>query len=95
MEQEMRIAAEIQQSLLPKPRVSLGYVEAAAASIPCRSIGGDFFDYVDKPRAAVRLRARRRRRQGAAGGAHERAHAGHVRGAGAVRRRAGDGRHAA
>src|SRR5262245_28578154 len=47
MEQEMRIAAEIQQSLLPRARVSLGYVDAAAASIPCRSIGGDFFDYVD------------------------------------------------
>ncbi|HXT69294.1 MAG TPA: SpoIIE family protein phosphatase [Vicinamibacterales bacterium] len=47
MEQEMRIAAEIQQSLLPRARVSLGYVEAAAASIPCRSIGGDFFDYVE------------------------------------------------
>ena len=47
MEQEMRIAAEIQQSLLPKARVSLGYVDAAAASIPCRSIGGDFFDYLD------------------------------------------------
>lgn len=52
MEQEMRIAAEIQQSLLPKPRVSLGFAEAAAASIPCRSIGGDFFDYVDNPGAA-------------------------------------------
>jgi serine phosphatase RsbU (regulator of sigma subunit) len=48
MEQEMRIAAEIQQALLPKPRAILGFVEAAAASIPCRSIGGDFFDYVDE-----------------------------------------------
>lgn len=47
MEQEMRIAAEIQQALLPKPRASLTFVEAAAASIPCRSIGGDFFDYVE------------------------------------------------
>jgi sigma-B regulation protein RsbU (phosphoserine phosphatase) len=47
LEQEMRIAAEIQQSLLPKPSVTLGFVEAAAASIPCRSIGGDFFDYLD------------------------------------------------
>ncbi len=47
MEQEMRIAAEIQQALLPKPRASLGFVEAAAASVPCRSIGGDFFDYLD------------------------------------------------
>ena len=49
MEQEMRIAAEIQQALLPKPRANLGFVEAAAASIPCRSIGGDFFDYIDEP----------------------------------------------
>jgi len=47
MEQEMRIAAEIQQALMPKPIASLKFVEAAAASIPCRSIGGDFFDYLD------------------------------------------------
>ncbi len=46
MEQEMRIAAEIQQALLPKPLASRTFVEAAAASIPCRSIGGDFFDYM-------------------------------------------------
>jgi serine phosphatase RsbU (regulator of sigma subunit) len=49
LDQEMRIAAEIQQALLPKPRASLGFVEAAAASVPCRSIGGDFFDYIDQP----------------------------------------------
>jgi phosphoserine phosphatase RsbU/P len=49
MEHEMRIAAEIQQALLPKPRASRGFVEAAAASVPCRSIGGDFFDYLDDP----------------------------------------------
>ncbi|HEX5069548.1 MAG TPA: SpoIIE family protein phosphatase [Vicinamibacterales bacterium] len=49
LEREMQIAAEIQQSLLPKPRVSLGFVEAYAASIPCRSIGGDFFDYIHEP----------------------------------------------
>jgi phosphoserine phosphatase RsbU/P len=48
MEQEMRIAAEIQQALMPKPLARLKYVEAAAASIPCRSIGGDFFDYLDQ-----------------------------------------------
>jgi serine phosphatase RsbU (regulator of sigma subunit) len=48
-EQEMRIAAEIQRALLPKPRANLGFVEASAASLPCRSIGGDFFDYLDQP----------------------------------------------
>jgi serine phosphatase RsbU (regulator of sigma subunit) len=47
MDQEMRIAAEIQQALLPNPLVTRDFVEAAASSIPCRSIGGDFFDYSD------------------------------------------------
>ena len=47
MEQEMRIAAEIQQALLPKAGRSGLYFRAAAASLPCRSIGGDFYDYVD------------------------------------------------
>ncbi|HUF47505.1 MAG TPA: SpoIIE family protein phosphatase [Vicinamibacterales bacterium] len=47
MESEMRIAAEIQQALLPNPTVTTAFVEAAASSIPCRSIGGDFFDYLD------------------------------------------------
>jgi len=49
MEQEMRIAAEIQQSLLPKIGRAGAYFAAAAASLPCRSIGGDFYDYVDLP----------------------------------------------
>ena len=47
MEQEMRIAAEIQQALLPKIGRAGPYFAAAAASLPCRSIGGDFYDYVD------------------------------------------------
>src|SRR5206468_5712243 len=49
MEQEMRIAAEIQQALLPKAGRIGAYFRAAAASLPCRSIGGDFYDYVDLP----------------------------------------------
>jgi len=49
MEQEMRIAAEIQQALLPKTGRIGSFFSAAAASLPCRSIGGDFFDYVDLP----------------------------------------------
>jgi phosphoserine phosphatase RsbU/P len=47
MEQEMRIAAEIQQALLPKAGRTGAYFSAAAASLPCRSIGGDFYDYVE------------------------------------------------
>jgi phosphoserine phosphatase RsbU/P len=52
MEQEMRIAAEIQQALLPKAGRIGTFFRAAAASLPCRSIGGDFFDYVDLPGGA-------------------------------------------
>jgi hypothetical protein len=45
--QELRIAAEIQQALLPPRRRSGPSYEAAGASIPCRTIGGDFFEYFD------------------------------------------------
>lgn len=47
IEQEMKIAAEIQRSLLPEPRHSGAFFQAVAASLPCRAIGGDFFDYID------------------------------------------------
>jgi len=49
MEQELRIAADIQRALLPEAKRMGGYFEAVGASLPCRSIGGDFFDYVDLP----------------------------------------------
>jgi serine phosphatase RsbU (regulator of sigma subunit) len=47
LEREMSIAAEIQQALLPSGRYSGRGVEAAAVSVPCRAIGGDFFDYIE------------------------------------------------
>lgn len=49
IEQELKIAAEIQRALLPQPRRQGGFFEAAGASVPCRAIGGDFFDYLDFP----------------------------------------------
>jgi len=49
MEQELRIAAEIQKALLPDGAHAGGFYHAAAATIACRSIGGDFFDYLDLP----------------------------------------------
>ena len=45
MEREMLLAAEIQRALLPEAMQSGPHFDVAAASIPCRSIGGDFFDY--------------------------------------------------
>jgi len=47
MEQELKIAAEIQQALLPDAQRKGTFFEAVAQSVPCRSIGGDFFDYVE------------------------------------------------
>ena len=53
LEREMQTAAEIQQALLPNRRRSGPFFEAVAATLPCRSIGGDFFDYLDLPGGAL------------------------------------------
>ncbi len=45
-EQELRIAAEIQQALLPPAEHVCEAAELAAITTPCRSVGGDFFEYV-------------------------------------------------
>ena len=82
MEQEMRIAAEIQQALLPK------MLRSARSSTPprrrCRADRSAATSTTTSTcrAASLRLRARRRRRQGTAGGAPERDDAGDVRGAG-------------
>ena len=49
MERELQLAAEIQRSLLPEADHSGPHFDVAAKSIPCRSIGGDFFDYFNLP----------------------------------------------
>ena len=53
LEREMRTAAEIQQALLPNRQRAGAFFAAAAATLPCRSIGGDFFDYIDRPDGAL------------------------------------------
>lgn len=53
IEQELKVAAGIQQSLLPPGSHSGAFFAAAAASVPCRSVGGDFFDYIDFPSGAA------------------------------------------
>jgi len=47
---ELKIAAEIQHALLPASRYVGKAFEVAATSVPCRAIGGDFFDYYHLPR---------------------------------------------
>ncbi len=47
MENEMKVAAEIQQALLPPRDYAAGGYEIAAMTEPCRAIGGDFFEYTE------------------------------------------------
>jgi phosphoserine phosphatase RsbU/P len=47
LDRDLRIAADIQRALLPEPAFDAGMADLAAASIPCRTVGGDFFDYLD------------------------------------------------
>jgi phosphoserine phosphatase RsbU/P len=49
MEQELKVAAAIQQSLLPAGDRAGHFFRTAGASVPCRAVGGDFFDYMDLP----------------------------------------------
>ena len=46
-EQELKVAAAIQQALLPASSRTGAFFTTAAASVPCRAVGGDFYDYVD------------------------------------------------
>lgn len=49
LEQELKVAAAIQRSLLPVASITGRFFTVASASVPCRAVGGDFFDYVDLP----------------------------------------------
>jgi phosphoserine phosphatase RsbU/P len=46
-DRDLRIAAEIQRALLPEPNYESPMWDLAAASIPCRTVGGDFYDYLE------------------------------------------------
>jgi len=49
IEEELRMASQIQQALLPKARTRGTFYDASGTSIACRAIGGDFFEYIDLP----------------------------------------------
>lgn len=53
IDQELKVAAAIQQSLLPPGEHHGPFFTAFAASEPCRSVGGDFFDYIDMTNGEV------------------------------------------
>lgn len=52
MEGELAVAREIQQSLLPAPERSLPFACACSRNLPCREVGGDYFDYFEMPGGA-------------------------------------------
>jgi phosphoserine phosphatase RsbU/P len=47
IDRDLRMAAEIQQSLQAEPLYAGPTCDLAAVSLPCRTIGGDFFDYIE------------------------------------------------
>lgn len=46
-DRDLRIAADIQRALLPELTHERPTLDLAAVSVPCRTVGGDFFDYLD------------------------------------------------
>jgi sigma-B regulation protein RsbU (phosphoserine phosphatase) len=49
LDQELRRAAEVQRALLPRTAHVCGPWESVGDSVPCRAIGGDFFELLDLP----------------------------------------------
>lgn len=47
IDRDLRVAAQIQQSLQAEPLYAGPTCDLAAVSLPCRTIGGDFFDYLE------------------------------------------------
>jgi serine phosphatase RsbU (regulator of sigma subunit)/pSer/pThr/pTyr-binding forkhead associated (FHA) protein len=49
IERDLRVAAEIQRALLPAASYVGPFCDLAAAGLPCRTVGGDFYDYLELP----------------------------------------------
>lgn len=47
VEHELRVAAEIQRALLPPGKHDGPFYQGIGTSLPSRSIGGDFYDFID------------------------------------------------
>src|SRR4029078_8190560 len=46
LERELRVAAKIQRPPRPPGKFARGAIELAGTTIPCRAIGGDFYEYI-------------------------------------------------
>jgi ketosteroid isomerase-like protein len=49
LDKELRMAADVQRALLARTAHVNAFCESAGYSVPCRAIGGDFFEFVELP----------------------------------------------
>ena len=47
LREQLAIARQLQQSLLPQPEKNLPYVHACSQTLPCYEVSGDYLDYFD------------------------------------------------
>ncbi len=53
LDQELKTAATVQSALLSRTLRAGSFYEAVGDSVPCRTIGGDFFEYMELPSGAL------------------------------------------
>jgi phosphoserine phosphatase RsbU/P len=49
MQEELHVAQQIQQSLLPRGGLQVAGLDVAGLSVPCEETSGDYFDYIRRP----------------------------------------------
>lgn len=47
LDKELRTAGEVQRTLVPRTSRTSGFCECNGNSMPCRAIGGDFFEFIE------------------------------------------------
>jgi len=55
LDKELRTAAEVQRALLARTTYRSAFCESIGDSVPCRAIGGDFFDFIELSAGGVGL----------------------------------------
>jgi ketosteroid isomerase-like protein len=55
LDKELRTAAEVQRALLARTTYRAAFCESIGDSVPCRAIGGDFFEFIELPAGGVGL----------------------------------------
>ena len=53
IDKELRTAAEVQRTLMSRTTCTTSFSETVGDSLPCRAIGGDFFEFLDLPSGRV------------------------------------------